>query len=58
MRQITIVVDEDTVAKMREHAAGNEELESKTDDELIEWMEESLQSCFDNGDLMADQFDY
>lgn len=58
MRQITIAVDEVTLAKMRKRAEGNEELESKTDDELIRWMEESLQNAFEYGDLLADQFDY
>lgn len=56
--QIVLDVSEEMLARMRANAEGNQELENLSDEELVKWVGNSLQTDFDNGDLVDDQFNY
>lgn len=56
--QIVLEVSDEVLAIMRENAADNDELKDKTDEELVEWVQNSIQIDVDNGDYIADQFNY
>lgn len=56
--QIVLEVSDEVLAIMRENAADNDELKDKTDEELVEWVQQSIQIDIDNGDYIADQFNY
>lgn len=56
--QINIQVTDQMLAIMRKSAEGNSELENLSDEALVKWVEEAAQSDFENGDTVADYFDY
>lgn len=56
--QIVLEVSDQVLAIMRENAADNDELKDMTDEQLVEWVQNSIQIDVDNGDYIADQFNY
>lgn len=56
--QIVLEVSDEVLAIMRENAADNDELKDMTDEQLVEWVQNSIQIDVDNGDYIADQFNY
>ena len=56
--QIVLEVSDEVLAIMRENAADNDELKDMTDEQLVEWVQSSIQIDVDNGDYIADQFNY